>query len=121
MEAIRSSETSVHTRSTQHHVPENVILQSLDSYELKKGNSKFDEGCSKLLDQRKQAKLQCLEDRSEINGDNLETSRHFRNKKREYLKDKIDELATNKKNKNIRDLYRGMDDFNRVTKLEVTS
>jgi hypothetical protein len=35
-------------------------------------------------------------DPSELNGDNLknirrETSRHFRNKKREYLKDKIDE------------------------------
>jgi hypothetical protein len=37
-----------------------------------------------------------------------ECSRKFRNKKREYLKDKIDELATNSKNKNIRDLYRGM-------------
>jgi hypothetical protein len=33
-----------------------------------------------------------------------EASRHFRNKKREYLKDKINELATNSKNKNIRDL-----------------
>jgi hypothetical protein len=31
----------------------------------------FDEGCSKLLDQRKQAKLQWLQDLSEINGDNL--------------------------------------------------
>jgi hypothetical protein len=47
-------------------------------------------------------------------GDNLnnvrrEASRHFRNEKREYLKDKINELATNSKNKNknIRDLYRG--------------
>jgi hypothetical protein len=53
--------------------------------------------------------LQCLQDPSEINGDNLnnirpETSRRFRNKKREYLKDKINELATNGKNKNIRDL-----------------
>jgi hypothetical protein len=28
-------------------------------------------------------------------------------KKREYVKDKISELATNSKNKNIRDLYRG--------------
>jgi hypothetical protein len=27
---------------------------------------------------------------------------------REYLKDKINELATNRKNKNIRDLYRGI-------------
>jgi hypothetical protein len=63
----------------------------------------FDEGCSKLLDQRKQAKVQWLQDPSEINGDNLnnirrETSRHFRNRKRQYLKDKIDELATNSKN-----------------------
>jgi hypothetical protein len=50
---------------------------------------------------------------SEINGDNLnivrrEASRHFRNKKKEYLKDKIIELATNNKNKNIRELYRGI-------------
>jgi hypothetical protein len=73
----------------------------------------FDEGCSKILDQRKQAKLQCLQDPSEINGDNMnnvrhEISRYFRNKKREYLKDKINELATNSKNKNIRYLSRGI-------------
>jgi hypothetical protein len=36
-----------------------------------------------------------------------------RNKKREYLKDKINELATNSKNKNIRDLYRGIIGFKR--------
>jgi hypothetical protein len=30
----------------------------------------------------------------------------LRNKKREYLKDKINELAPSSKNKNIRDLYR---------------
>jgi hypothetical protein len=34
-----------------------------------------------------------------------EASRHFRNKKREYLKDKINELATSSKNKYIRELY----------------
>jgi hypothetical protein len=57
-----------------------------------------------LLDQRKQAKLQ-LQDPSEINGDNLNNVRHeARNEKREYLKDKINELATNSKNRNIRDL-----------------
>jgi hypothetical protein len=38
---------------------------------------------------------------------------HFRNKKREYMKDRIDELAMNSKNKNIRDLYRGINDFKR--------
>jgi hypothetical protein len=57
----------------------------------------------------KQAKLQWLQDPSEINWDNLnnvrpETSRHFRNKKREYLKVKINELTRNCKNKNIGDL-----------------
>jgi hypothetical protein len=36
-----------------------------------------------------------------------------RNGKREYLKDKINELATNSKNKNIRDLYRGINSFKR--------
>jgi hypothetical protein len=40
-------------------------------------------------------------------------SRHFRNKKREYLKDRIDELPMNSKNKNIRDLYRGINNFKR--------
>jgi hypothetical protein len=34
-------------------------------------------------------------------------SRYFRNKKKEYLKAKIEELETNNKIKNIRDLYRG--------------
>jgi hypothetical protein len=73
----------------------------------------FDKGCSKLLNQRKEAKLQWLRDPSEINGNNLNTVRreastYFKNKKREYLKDRIKELATNSKNKNIRDLCKGI-------------
>jgi hypothetical protein len=68
---------------------------------LKKHKPWFDKGCSKLLDRRKQAKLQWLQDPSEINRDILnnvrrENSRYFRNKKREYQKDKINELATNR-------------------------
>jgi hypothetical protein len=35
------------------------------------------------------------------------------NRKREYLKDKINELATNSKNKNIKALYRGINEFKR--------
>jgi hypothetical protein len=62
--------------------------------------------------------LQWLQDPSEINGDNLnneryEDSRHFRNKRVEYLKYTITELVTNNKNKNIRDLYRGINEFKR--------
>jgi hypothetical protein len=87
--------------------------ESLGYFELGKHKPWFDEGCTKLLDQRKQDKLQWLQDSSKINGDSLnnvrcEASRHFRNKKREYLKDKINGLATNNKNKNIRELYRGI-------------
>jgi hypothetical protein len=60
-----------------------------------------------------------LQDPSEINGVNLnnvrrEANRHFRNKKREYPKDKIKEFATN--SKNIRDLYRGIIGFKRSYK-----
>jgi hypothetical protein len=51
-----------------------------------------------------------------VNEDNLsnvrqEASRYFRNKKREYMKDKINELESNSKNKNIRDLYRSINEF----------
>ena len=40
-----------------------------------------------------------------------EASRHFRNKKEEYLKAKIEELENNSKIKNIRELHRGINDF----------
>jgi len=41
----------------------------------------------------------------------VQLSRHFSNKKKEYLKARIDELETNSKAKNIRDLYRGINEF----------
>jgi hypothetical protein len=71
---------------------------------MKKHKLWLDDGCSKFLDQRKQAKLQWLQDPSKINGDNVnnirhKASRHFRNKKMEYLKDTINKLAMNRKNK----------------------
>jgi hypothetical protein len=92
--------------------------ESLGYFELKKHKPWFNEGCSKLLDQRKQAKLQWLQDPGEINGDSLSNVRHeacryFRINKTEYLKDKTNELTTNSKNKNIRDLYRGINEFKR--------
>jgi uncharacterized phage infection (PIP) family protein YhgE len=100
-------------------IRENINIsakETLSYYELRKHKPWLGEGCSKVLDQRKQAKLQWLQYTSEINGNNLnnvrcEASRHFRNKKRQYMKDTINELATNIKNKNLRDLYRGMDEF----------
>jgi hypothetical protein len=91
---------------------------------LKHSKQWFDDKCSKLVDQRKQAKLQLLQDPHQTNGDNMqnlrrETSRIFRNKKREYLKGRINELETNNKNKNIRDLYRGINALTKGTNLEL--
>ena len=50
------------------------------------------------------------------NADNLnnvrqDASRHFRNKKKAYLRAKAEELETNSKINNIRDLYRGINDM----------
>jgi hypothetical protein len=69
-------------------IRENINIpakESLGYYELKKHKAWMDEGCSKLLEQRKQTKLQWLQVSREINRDNLnnigrETSRHFRKK-----------------------------------------
>jgi hypothetical protein len=56
-------------------------------------------------------KCKWVQDPSQRNADNLnkvrrEASRHFRNKKKAYLKAKIEDLETNSKIKNIRDLDR---------------
>jgi hypothetical protein len=70
----------------------------------------------KLVDGRKRAKLQWLQDPSEVIENNLsnvrrEASRHFRNKKNKYLKDKINDIELNIKNKNIKEFYRGITEF----------
>jgi len=62
--------------------------------------------------------MQWIQDPRQSNVDNLnnvrrEVSRHFRNKKKAYLRAKIKELETNSKIQNIRDLYMGINDFNR--------
>jgi archaellum biogenesis ATPase FlaH len=66
----------------------------------------------RVLDQRKQAKMQWTQDPSQSYVDNLnnirrDASRHFRSKKKAYLKAKIEELETNSKINNVKDLYRG--------------
>jgi len=82
--------------------------ESLGLHELKQHKPWFDE-CFGFLDQRKQAKMQWIHDVSQSNVGNLnnirrDASRHFRNKKKGYLKAKIEKLETNGKIKNIRDL-----------------
>jgi hypothetical protein len=119
--ALEGLDEEVEINSAWEMIRKNINISSKESLgycELKKHKPWLDQACSKLVDHRKQAKLQWLQGPSEINGDNLRivrrgASRYFRNNKREYLKDKINQLATNSKNKNIRDLYKGINEFKR--------
>jgi hypothetical protein len=87
---LEDLDAEVEINSDWETITENINIsakESLGYFELKKHKPWFDEGCTKLLDRRKQAKWQWLQDPSEINGVNLnnvrhEASRHFRNKKR---------------------------------------
>ena len=97
---------------------------SLGLHELKRHKPWFDKKCVGFLDQRKQTKMQWIQDPSRSNVDNLnnvrsDASRHFRNQKKAYLKAKIEELETNSKINNIRDLYRVSMTLRRVTSLEL--
>jgi len=61
-------------------------IESICLYELKQHKPWFDEECSRLLDQRTQAKMQWLQDQNQRNVDNLsnvrrEASRYFKRRK----------------------------------------
>jgi hypothetical protein len=64
--------------------------ESLGLHELKRNKPWVDEECIHFLDERKQAKLQWVQVRREAN-------KHFRNKKKAYLKAKIEDLEINSK------------------------
>jgi len=59
--------------------------ECLGMHEMKQHKPWFDEECLRILDQRKQGKMEWIQDLSQSNADNLnnvrrEASRHFRNK-----------------------------------------
>jgi hypothetical protein len=59
--ALEDLDTELEINSAWETIRENIKItakESLGYYDLKKHKSWFDEGCSELLDQRKQAKLQ---------------------------------------------------------------
>ena len=86
-------------------IKENIKTSAKDSlglHELKQHKPCFDEQCLGFLDQRKQAKMQWIQDPSQSTVDNLnnvrcDANRHFRNKKKAYLKAKIEALETNRR------------------------
>jgi hypothetical protein len=71
-------------------------------HESKQHKPGFDEECLGCLDRRKQTKMQWMQDPSQSNVENLnkvrrDASRHLRNKKKAFMKAKIEELETNSK------------------------
>ena len=116
---LENSNDDEDVNRTWENIKENIqtsVKESLGLHEFKQNKPWFDEECLGFLYQRKRAKMQWIQDPSQSNADNLknvrcEVSKHFRNKKKAYLRAKIEELETNSKIQNIRDLYRGISDF----------
>jgi len=112
---------------TWENVKENIktsAKESLVLHGLKQHKPWFDEECLGFLDQRKQAKMQWVQDPSQSNIDDVnnvryEASRHFRNKKQEYLKTKIEELETNRRVKILGTCIGASMTLRRVTSLEL--
>ena len=104
---------------TWENIKENIRTsaeESLDLHEFKHTKTWFDEECLGFFDQRKRTNMQWIQDPSQSNVDILnnvrrDVSRHFRDKKKAYLRAKIEDLETNSKIQNIRDLYRGINEF----------
>jgi hypothetical protein len=87
--ALESLDVEVDINRAWETITENIKISTkerLGYYELKKHRPWFYERFSELLDKKKHATLQWLQDSSEINGDEMnnkrrEASRHFRNEK----------------------------------------
>jgi hypothetical protein len=77
--ALEDLDAKMEINSAWEMIRDNIKISAKESrgyFELKKHKPWFDKGRSELVDQRKQAELQWLQDPSEINGNNLNNVRH---------------------------------------------
>jgi hypothetical protein len=72
---MKSSDISNACESIRENI-KTSLKDNLGYQKLKHNKPWFDDECSKLIEQRKQAKLQLLQNPSQINGDNLQNCRH---------------------------------------------
>jgi len=91
---------------------------------LKQNKPCFDEECLGFLDQRKWAKMQWIQDPSQSNVDILsnvrrEVSRHFRDKKKAYLRDKMRNLKLTVRSKTLGTCIGASITLRRGTRLDV--
>jgi hypothetical protein len=88
--ALENRDDNVDRNTAWENIRENIKTsanENLGHYELQQHKPWFDDECSKLIDRRKQAKLQWLQNQSQVNGNNMdnvrrEASRTFRIKKK---------------------------------------
>jgi RNA binding exosome subunit len=93
--AMENLDNSEHIKRAWEDIKENIKTAAKDSpclYELEQHKLCFDEECSLFLEQRKQAKMEQLQDPNQSSVDTQnnvrrEARRHFRKEKKEYLKD----------------------------------
>ena len=98
--ALENSNDDEDVNRTWENIKENIQTSAKESlglglHEFKQNKPWFDEECLGSLDQRKRTKIQWVHDPSQSNVDNLnkvrrEVSRHFRKKKKAYLRVKIE-------------------------------
>jgi hypothetical protein len=101
-----------------------LAKEGLGLHELKQHTPSFYEECLYILDPRKQAKMQGVQDPSQSNADNQNTvrskaSRHFRNQMKEYLKATTEELENNSKIKKLGACIGASMTLRRVTSFEL--
>ena len=100
---LENSNDDEDVNRTWENIKENIqtsVKESLGLHEFKQNKPWFDEECLGFLEQRKQAKMPWIQDPSQVanlNNVRREVSRHFRNKKKAYVRAKIEELETNNK------------------------
>jgi hypothetical protein len=73
--ALEILDTEVDINRAWETIRENIKISAKEGvgyYERKKHKPWFHKGCSELLDQRKQAKLQWLQDLSHVNGEKMQ-------------------------------------------------
>jgi len=125
--ALENSNDDEDVNRTWENIKENIQTsekESLGLYELKQNIPCFDEECLGFSDQSKRVKMQWLQDPSQSNVDILnnirrEVSRHFTDKKKAYLRAKLEEFETSSKIQNIRDCIGASMTLRRGTSLDV--
>jgi hypothetical protein len=117
---VENLNDSKNINGTLKNIKDDIKTSAEDSqnpYKLKKHKPWFGKKkCFRVLDQKKQVKVEWLQDPKQSNADSLniasrEARRHIRNKNSEYLITKTNDLESNNKTKNSKVLYRGSNGF----------